>query len=113
MGVERQHDFHIISVSAIYLHFGLKITLQDDPVALKTRPKLHTPGRLGRVASGTDPIFDLLSSALVLAFALYCGDPCQTRFFFPNDFLIRNGTTILPKWNQNDSKIAPKIEAKK
>ena len=40
LGVERQHDFHIIRVSAIYLHFDLKITsqnaLQDAPVALKT-----------------------------------------------------------------------------
>ena len=53
LGVERQHDFHKISVSAIYLHFGIKITsqnsLQDDPVALKTRPKRlkSAPRRLG------------------------------------------------------------------
>ena len=43
LGVERQHDFHKISDSAIYIHFKFEITSQNDlldaPMALKTRPK--------------------------------------------------------------------------
>ena len=49
----REHRFQKISVSAIYLHFGLKIPSQNDlldaQMALKTRPKRlkSAPRRFG------------------------------------------------------------------